>query len=494
MVYGRSGENLGGAVRGPRVRADEVRAGVTDGFVNGEVSFWYRQAGLPSARDPLPGARDYDVCVVGGGFTGLWTAYYLKRARPSLRITVLEREFAGFGASGRNGGWLTAELAGSAGRYARGHGREAVARQQRAMFGSVDEVIRVATAEKIEADIVKSGVLNVATNLAQRRRLHAELAEAREWGFAEADLRLLGADEREARLRVPGALDATYSPHCARVQPARLVRGLARAVEALGVDIFEATHVSEIRPRVAGRPAEAVTPLGNVRAEYVIRATEGFTAGLAGQRRQWLPMNSSMIVTEPLGDDVWERVGWEGRELLGDHAHAYIYAQRTADGRIAIGGRGVPYRFGSGWDRRGATQPKTVTALARMLGALFPAAAGAAIDHAWCGVLGVPRDWCSTAHVDHATGLGWAGGYVGTGVATTNLAGRTLRDLVLRENTALTSLPWVGREVRPWEPEPLRWTGVRLIYALYRAADRRENTGLTGTSGYARLAGLISGR
>ena len=129
-----------------------------------------------------------------------------------------------------------------------------------------------------------------------------------------------------------------------------------------------------------------------------------------------------------------------------------------------------------------------------MLGELFPAAAGAPVDHAWCGVLGVPRDWCSTAHVDHDTGLGWAGGYVGTGVATTNLAGRTLRDLVLREDTTLTGLPWVGRRVRPWEPEPLRWIGVQLIYTLYRAADRRENAGRPRTSGYARLAGLISGR
>jgi glycine/D-amino acid oxidase-like deaminating enzyme len=471
-----------------------AESGGTAGLVNGEVSFWYRQAGLPAPRDPLPGPREYDVCVVGGGFTGLWTAYYLKRARPGLRVAVLEKEFAGFGASGRNGGWLTAELAGSAERYARAHGTEAVVAQQRAMFDSVDEVIRVAAAEGIDADIVKAGVLNVATNPAQRRRLHAELAEARDQGFAEADLRLLNDGEREERLRVAGALEATYSPHCARVQPARLVQGLARAVAALGADIYEDTTVTEIRPRTGGRPAEAVTARGNVRAEYVIRATEGFTAGLAGQRRQWLPMNSSMIVTEPLGDDVWERIGWEGRELLGDHAHAYIYAQRTADGRIAIGGRGVPYRFGSAWDRRGATQPKTIDALRRMLSGLFPVTAGAAIDHAWCGVLGVPRDWCSTAHLDRSTGLGWAGGYVGTGVATTNLAGRTLRDLVLGEDTSLTRLPWVGREVRQWEPEPLRWIGVQLIYALYRAADRRENAGLARTSGYARLAGLISGR
>ncbi|MCW2945542.1 MAG: dependent oxidoreductase [Actinoallomurus sp.] len=476
-----------------RATADEVMK--TTGFANGGVSFWYRQAGMPSARGPLPGSREYDVCVVGGGFTGLWTAYYLKQAQPDLRIAILEKEFAGFGASGRNGGWLTAELAGSRERYAGAHGRDAVVALQRAMFEGVDEVIRVAAGEGIDADIVKGGVLNVATNPAQRRRLHDELAGSREWGHTEQDLRLLDREEREDRLRVAGALDATFSPHCARVQPARLVQGLARTVEALGVDIFESTAVTEIRPRDgAGRPAAAVTARGTVSAEYVIRATEGFTAGIAGQRRQWLPMNSSMIVTEPLGEDVWKHIGWLGGELLGDHAHAYVYAQRTADGRIAIGGRGVPYRFGSRWDRRGATQPQTVAALWRMLGNLFPAAADARVDHAWCGVLGVPRDWCSTVHVDHDSGVGWAGGYVGTGVTTTNLAGRTLRDLVLHRDTELTRLPWVGRQVRQWEPEPLRWAGVQLIYALYRAADRRENDRLARTSNYARLAGLVSGR
>ncbi|GAA2092050.1 NAD(P)/FAD-dependent oxidoreductase [Actinomadura alba] len=467
----------------------------TDDFANGGVSFWYRETGLPTARAPLPGTREYDVCIVGGGFTGLWTAYYLKQARPDMRIAILEKEFAGFGASGRNGGWLSAEMAGSRERYARAHGRDAVVALQRAMFDGVDEVARVAAEEGIVADIVKGGVLHVATNPAQRRRLHAGLAESRRWGFAEDDLRLLDRGEREDRLRVAGALDALHSPHCARVQPARLVQGLARAVAGLGVDIFESTAVTEIRPRGrAGEPAAAVTGRGTVRAEYVIRATEGFTAGIAGQRRQWLPMNSSMIVTEPLGEEIWKDIGWPGAELLGDEAHAYVYAQRTADGRIAIGGRGIPYRFGSRWDQWGATQPQTVAALWRMLGKLFPTAADARVDHAWCGVLGVPRDWCSTVHLDHDSGLGWAGGYVGNGVTTTNLAGRTLRDLLLHEETELTRLPWVDRRVRRWEPEPLRWIGVHLIYTLYRAADRRENHRLARTSNYARLAGLISGR
>ncbi|YCK42698.1 NAD(P)/FAD-dependent oxidoreductase [Actinomadura sp. ATCC 39365] len=467
---------------------------LTDDFANGGVSFWYRQIGLPARRPSLPGSREYDVAIVGGGYTGLWTAYYLKKAQPDLRIAILEKEFAGFGASGRNGGWLSAEFAGSRERHAKARGRQAMIDLQHAMFRAVDEVIDVTRAEGIDADVHKGGLVHVATNPAQRRRLREEVADLRSWGYGEDDMRLMDRDEQRERLQVAGTLEAAYSPHCARVQPAKLAVGLASAVAALGVDVFEGTTVTEIRPRVGGGKATAHTPLGIVSADYVIRATEGFTASLAGQHRQWLPMNSSMIVTEPLPAEVWKHIGWAGHELLGDQAHAYVYAQRTADDRIAIGGRGVPYRFGSRTDRRGATQARTVALLWRMLVKLFPAAADARVQHSWCGVLGVPRDWCSTVHLDHASGLGWAGGYVGSGVTTTNLAGRTLRDLVLRRDTELTALPWVGRQVRQWEPEPLRWAGVQLIYTLFRAADRHENDRGTGTSLYARLGNLVSGR
>jgi glycine/D-amino acid oxidase-like deaminating enzyme len=205
-------------------------------------------------------------------------------------------------------------------------------------------------------------------------------------------------------------------------------------------------------------------------------------------------MNSSMVVTEPLPAAFWEAVGWSGRETLGDMAHAYMYAQRTTDDRIALGGRGVPYRFGSRTDNDGLTAQKTVDQLRAILVDFFPAAAGVRIDHAWSGVLGVPRDWCSTVELDRETGLGLAGGYVGSGVTTTNLAARTLRDLVLRQDTELTALPWVNHRVRRWEPEPLRWIGVHGMYAAYHAADRQERGGRTTTSPIARVADAVSGR
>ncbi|WP_225824587.1 NAD(P)/FAD-dependent oxidoreductase [Streptomyces naphthomycinicus] len=461
------------------------------GVVNGGVSFWYADDGLPVVREPLAGDASADVVIVGGGYTGLWTAYYLKKAAPFLRITVLEQKFCGYGASGRNGGWLYNGVAGRD-RYARLRGHEAAVRLQRAMNDTVAEVVAVARAEGIDADVHQGGVLEVATTPAQLMRLRA--FHEHELSFGEKDRELFGARETAERIRVADAVGSAWTPHGARLHPVKLVKGLAAVVEALGVTIHESTPVTEIRPK------HAVTPYGTVRAPYVLRCTEGFTASLKGQRRTWLPMNSSMVVTEPLTEEQWAAVGWEGRETLGDMAHAYMYAQRTADGRIALGGRGVPYRFGSRTDNDGRTQEATVEALREVLVRFFPALAGVRVEHAWSGVLGVPRDWCATVTLDRSTGLGWAGGYVGSGVATANLAARTLRDLVQRDSgqggrTELLELPWVNHRVRKWEPEPFRWVGVRAMYATYRAADERERLRPgAGSSRLARVADRVAGR
>ena len=446
---------------------------------NGEVSYWWRAlGGAPPRRPSLPGPAEADVCIVGGGYTGLWTAYYLKGLSPRSRVVVLEAAFAGYGASGRNGGWVTAELPGSRDRYARGpRGAVGVRDLEAALRDTVDEVGRVCAAESIRADFVKGGRMSVATSAAQLARLRAGLEHARAWGDGDDVYEFLSRDETRERINVAGALGGVYAPHSARVQPAALVAGLAAAAERRGVEIYEATPVTAIRVATGtAGGAIARTVFGDVRADSVLRCTEGFTAGLPGTRRALLPMNSSMVVTEPLADSAWKEIGWDGFETLGDEAHAYVYAQRTADGRIAIGGRGVPYRFGSAVDHRGTTSPATAVALGQILRRMFPAAASARIEHAWCGVLGVPRDWCASVSYDAASRLGWAGGYTGHGVAAANLAGRTLAELVLGESSPLTSLPWVGHHSRQWEPEPARWAGVHGLYALYRLADRLESS------------------
>ena len=456
---------------------------------NGDVSFWWHTRGLEPRRPSLPEGTEADVCIVGGGYTGLWTAYYLKRADPGLRVIVLEAAFTGFGASGRNGGWVTAALPGSRARYAKGpRGKDGVRALEQALRDTVDEVARVCQAEGIDAGLIKGGTLAVATSPAQNARLREQLDHDRAWGNGEDVVTYLDKAELAKRMNVAGAEGALFSPHCARIQPAALIAGLAAAACRAGVEVYEATPVTSIGPGVAR------TAFGDVRAKYVLRCTEGFTARLPGLRRALLPMNSAMIVTEPLSDQAWAEIGWDGYETLGDEAHAYMYAQRTADGRIAIGGRGVPYRYASGLDDRGEVAAATVSQLTEILHRMFPVTASAGISHAWCGVLGVPRDWCAAVHVDKATGLGWAGGYTGHGVAASNLAGRTLADLVRGERSDLVSLPWVDHPSPRWEPEPLRWTGVHSLYAIYRTADRLETRKATPrTSPLARVGDLISG-
>jgi len=458
------------------------------GMRTGELGFWWRSlGGATQTRPPLDGPADVDVAIVGAGFTGLWTAYYLKRAQPALEVVVLERELAGYGASGRNGGWVSGFFSGPPRVYERRAGRNGFIALQRAMFDTVDEIGCVLVEHGIDADYVKGGQLSVALNEAQARRLADQLANSRRDGLGESDLRELSDAELRRRVRVAGAHGATFTPHVATVHPAKLLRGLAATVERMGVTIYERTPVSEIRPRAA------LTPAGRVSARWIVRATEGYTAGLRGLRRALVPMNSSMIITEPLPAGAWEEIGWSGREAMSDAAHAYVYMQRTEDGRIAIGGRGVPYRFASRTDASGETPDATVASLRSKLGEMFPQAASVELDHAWSGVLGVPRDWCISVDADRRTGVAWAGGYVGEGVATANLAGRTLRDLLLGERSELTALPWVGRTPRRWEPEPLRWAGIHAVYSLYRRADRDElRSGRPSRLG--RLVDAVSGR
>ncbi|RGC69616.1 Gamma-glutamylputrescine oxidoreductase [Micromonospora sp. MW-13] len=310
-----------------------------------ELSYWLSTVDEPlTPRPPLGGDADADVVIVGAGYTGLWTAYYLAVADPALRITVLEREIAGFGASGRNGGWCSALFPTSLPALARRHGRDAALRMQRAMQETVREVGRVVAAEGIDCDWQLGGTVVLARSEAQLDRARADVAEARAHGLDPADLVLLDAAEATARCAAERVRGGTYTPHCAALHPARLVRGLARAVERRGVRIHERTPVTAIR---AGA---AVTPAGTVRAPVVVRATEGYTPGLPGQRRAVAPVYSLMVATEPLPEQTWARIGLAQRETFSDHRQSSSTASapptggwRSAGGaRRTISGPGSP--------------------------------------------------------------------------------------------------------------------------------------------------------
>jgi glycine/D-amino acid oxidase-like deaminating enzyme len=433
------------------------------------LSLWLDTVPGPLApATPLAGDADADVVIVGGGFTGLWIAYYLAGAQPDLRIVVCEQEIAGFGASGRNGGWCSALFPASLSKLARMAGRRAAIAMYRAMQRTVDEVGRVAAAEGIDCHWAKGGTIQLARSAVQLERARADIAEAREFSFGDEDLRLVSADEAQAIAGATNVLGGVYTPHCAAIHPARLARGLAEAVRQRGVTVHEGTRVTGLAP---GR---VTTEHGTVRARYILRATEGYTPLLPGLRRAIAPVYSLMIATEPLPDTVWKEIGLSERPTFGDYRHLIIYGQRTADGRFAFGGRGAPYHLGSAIRPEFDRVPEVFTALRHTLTELFPATADAKITHTWGGPLGIPRDWCASVGLDRATGIGWAGGYVGDGVATTNLAGRTLADLVIGQDSALTRLPWVGHRSRRWEAEPLRWLGMNAGLQTMSWADRRE--------------------
>jgi glycine/D-amino acid oxidase-like deaminating enzyme len=432
-------------------------------------SFWLDDCGDDlTPRSPLPGDADVDIAIVGGGYTGLWTAYYLKQGDPALRIAILEKEICGFGASGRNGGWCSALFAASRDKIARSHGKQAAVAMQRQMFATVDEVGRVAAAEGIECDFAKGGTITAATAPSHLERIKKEVTEQHEWGFAESDYCWLDAAEAKRRIDVAGCLGAAFTPHCAALHPAKLVRGLARAVEQMGVAIYEQTAVTDIGDR------RLTTSDGSVRADVVVRALEGYTPLLSRHKRTLVPLYSLMIATESLPEAFWDEVGWRARETFADGRHLIIYAQRTADGRIALGGRGAPYHFGSSVHDDHDVERSVFDDLRGVLVKLFPGAGDAAITHEWGGPLGVPRDWYSSVEYDKERGFAWAGGYVGDGVSTSNLAGRTLADLISGRDTDIARLPWVGHAWRNWEPEPLRWLGANLALKAMASADRAE--------------------
>jgi glycine/D-amino acid oxidase-like deaminating enzyme len=433
------------------------------------LGLWLDQVGADmTPRPPLRQDLDVDVAIIGAGYTGLWTAYYLQRRDPSMRIAVLESRFAGFGASGRNGGWCSALLPLGWRQLVAIAGVDDALAMERALRETVDEVGRVTADEQLDIDFLKSGTVTLAMNRAQERRLTDELTEARERGISESDLCWLSDSDLRARVHVDGAWGGLFTPHCARLHPGKLVLGLASLVAERGVQLYEQTPVTAIEHGVL------TVPEASVRAGVIVRATEGFTAEFPGEHRTLLPLVSSMIATAPLPDAVWQEIGWNGRETLNDGRHVLIYAQRTTDGRIAFGGRGEPYHYASRIDAVPDPQARIFKDLEHELHQLLPATRGHDITHRWWGPVGVSRDWFPSVGLDRDRGLAWAGGYAGDGVSTTNLAGRTLADLITGSSSELAALPWVGHHSPAWPPEPLRWLGVSAAMATMRSADRSE--------------------
>jgi glycine/D-amino acid oxidase-like deaminating enzyme len=473
--------------------ADRTQAQIVV-LVTQALNYHRRSLWLDTLSEPIAPraqlARDVaaDVVIVGAGFIGLWTAYCLARAEPACRVVVIEAEVAGFGAAGRNAGFVSAGIAGQAHAYLARGGWDGVRRAERAMIRGIDWIGDVVAGEAIECGWKKGGSLRIATSPAQLERVRSGIDRRRRQGLGEDDVRLLNAAEVACRARVAGVIGGAYTPHCARVNPGRLVRGLAEACERRGVQIFERSRVTSIDPGRVSCARRGGRAVAGVRAPIVVQATEAFTVDLPGQHRAYMPVFSHMLATEPLDDVTWSQIGWDGCETVADQRHLFTYAQRTVDGRIAIGGRGAGYRVGSAIPAGAERSPAVHGELERALRSWFPAAANGAITHRWGGVFAVPRDWSMSIEFDRATGVARAGGLAGHGLVASSLCGRTLADLILERDSELTSLPWVGHRSRRWELEPARVVAQRLITAVLASADRIEDAGRPE----ARRARLVS--
>ncbi|MBN9606610.1 MAG: FAD-dependent oxidoreductase [Actinomycetales bacterium] len=454
------------------------------------LSFWHDSLS-PEALRPRAALRvggddaaEADVAIVGGGLTGLWTAHHLLEREPGLRIRVLEKEIAGFGASGRNGGWCSALFPASAAALERRHGREAAAGMRRAMIATVDEVGASAESLGIACDYAKAGTVVWARSPVQARAGRAEVEAARTFGTDELEFWEPGDPRLGAGVsRLDGAV---FDPACARLHPAKLVRGLADSLERRGALIHEGTAVT------GWEPGRVHTEHGAVRAERIVLATEAYTARFRATRRRILPLYSLMVATEPLPAAFFDEIGLPHGRTFSDGRHLLIYGQRTADDRIAFGGRGARYHLGSAIRPEYDRVARVFAHLREALRELFPAIGDPAITHTWGGPIGVPRDWHASVAFDPATGIAAAGGYVGDGLSTTHLAGRTLADLLTGADTELTRLPWVGHRSPDWEVEPLRFLGANAALVATTAADTEER--ITGRpSLLARLTAGLTG-
>jgi glycine/D-amino acid oxidase-like deaminating enzyme len=454
-----------------------------------KVSFWLESAGDDlTPRPPLRGAAEVDVAILGAGFTGLWTAYYLLRRVPALRVAVVERHIAGFGASGRNGAWCSSGFPVSLDVLYRRYGAEQARAVFHAMVETVDEVGRVAAAEGIDAQFRKGGELLVARGNHQLRAIEQEFAVLRYLGL-DAGRAVLSTAELGKRLNIARAVAALYTPACATIHPGKLVRGLARAVERLGGVIYEQSEVINF---TGGTPPHLTTAEGILRAQSLVLAGEAYLTRLPQLHRIAIPVYSLIVLTEPLTSAQWERIGWQGNECVASARYTIDYLSRTTDGRILFGGRGAPYHVGSRIEDRFDRHRRTHAMLRQMLVNWFPSLKGIHFTHAWGGPLAVTRDWMPTMSFDPETNIATARGYTGHGVATANLSGRVLTDLLTGVASPLTSLPMVGHRSRRWEPEPLRWLGQRYVQrSLRRLDEKAERTGEapTGRTLAERLAG-----
>ena len=445
-------------------------------FAQWPDSLW-RDGQLNWNFDCLPRELSCDVAIVGAGFTGLWTAHHLLEIDPHLSIAIIEARQPGFGASGRNGGWCSALYPTSLATIAEETSREAAINLQRHLIRTVEDIGAHITKHDIQCGWSHSGTLSYSRNEAQLARQNADLIMYRDLGLGDEFMRSLSSSESQQRIKISESLGASFTPHCASLNPAQLLDGLVTQLLEKGVTIFGDSIVSEIGNR--SLRGHTVHGPATVNCKWSVRATEGFTARLPKHRRTIAPLYSYMIATEPISSRIWNDIGWDGRETWNDGRNMIVYAQRTSDDRIAFGGRGAPYKFASRIGGQFDNKASVHRLLEATLHELLPPTKSVEITNRWGGSLGVHRDWHPSVQADRTTGQASAGGYVGDGVAFSCLAAEALSHEILDTDNEIRTLPFMQHVSPKWEPEPLRWLGINGMISLTQRADEAEENNKT---------------
>lgn len=418
-----------------------------------------------TARPQLNGAITSDIAIVGAGFTGLWTALFLAKLSPSTRITVVEAQHVGFGASGRNGGWLMGSLEGveqllSACTPAQ------KARSLSALTSLVTDVKMTLSQENIACDLAHGGgIFGGARYPAQAQRAQDYLKKLHQIGFDTDDFYWLSPEESYARVAAAGSCGGIYTPHVATLNPAKLINGLAEAAERHGVVIYENSAVTHIAKGVIS------TAQGRINADQLVIATEGFTQHLSKISKRLLPVQSGMVATAPLPAEIWQQLGFHHREAFSDFSRLSTYLQRTADDRLIIGARGS-YKFGGKVVSQFSDRDADFKRRAKLKGLLFPILRDYPLTHAWGGTLAVSRSFSPHIVIDRGQGMSTAGGYLGEGVGASYLFGKTLAEHLSGNTTAQNDWPWlkfgtIASQLKPWESEPLPWLGFNATLMSY---------------------------
>ncbi|MDO8615958.1 MAG: FAD-binding oxidoreductase [Dehalococcoidia bacterium] len=434
-----------------------------------EKSFWLATAGPYRESPPLDGDTKVDVAVVGGGFCGISTAHYLKRADPSLRVAVLEDRVVGYGASGRNAGFAMTLMGMSLEVTSLRFGKQKT--KQAYDFGrrAVDHIGQLVDAHAIDCDYEKPGLLTVATNKGQAKRLQHEIHLAEELDVQ--GLEWFDASRTRAEVDSPAYLGARWEAQCALINPAKFVRGMKDVAVADGVEVYERTPVMEFRPGKKSLKLE--TPRGRVKADKVVFATNAFSTRFPQLHGKQFPVFTYIVLTEPLSAGQRDAIGWRNRQGIEDARNLIHYYRLTADDRLLFGGSDAMYYFGGPLDRD--RNPAVFRRLQRDLVRTFPALKDVRIEYRWGGPVSVPMDFFpAMGYLGKDRRVAYSLGCVGHGVAMMNMAGQIMRDLVLERESDLTQLFWVNRRVIPLPPEPLRFALGETLRAALKAQDAWE--------------------